>query len=174
MSRLHWIDAPITGRLATMARPRADDWLEDEIAGWKASGLSTVVSLLEAAEVAELGLRREAELCKANDLAFVSFPIPDRGIPDSHADASVISQSIAVAITGGRSVAIHCRAGIGRSSLIASCALICAGIAADHALGLVKAARGVDVPDTEEQRDWIVSFGEVYLSGIQARAFRPR
>ena len=34
MSRLHWIEMP--GRLAIMARPRADDWLEVDVTEWRA------------------------------------------------------------------------------------------------------------------------------------------
>jgi hypothetical protein len=48
--------------MAIMARPRADDWLDNEVAEWKAGGLEMVVSLLEPEEVFELGLLREAEL----------------------------------------------------------------------------------------------------------------
>jgi protein-tyrosine phosphatase len=59
----------------------------------------------------------------------------------------------------GRSIAIHCRAGIGRSSVIAACALICFGIEAEKALALIGASRGLIVPDTDEQRDWVVDFG---------------
>jgi hypothetical protein len=52
--------------------------------GWKAAGLDVVVSLLEPDEISELGLRREAELCRAQGIAFISFPIADRGLPKSH------------------------------------------------------------------------------------------
>ncbi|WP_315755825.1 MULTISPECIES: hypothetical protein [unclassified Bradyrhizobium] len=38
MSRLHWIDLPIAGRLAIAARPRAEDWLADDIAAWVGRG----------------------------------------------------------------------------------------------------------------------------------------
>src|SRR5713101_2898754 len=50
---IHWIDLPVAGRLAIMARPRAGDWLADEIAGWRAAGIDIVVNLLEPAEIAE-------------------------------------------------------------------------------------------------------------------------
>lgn len=163
MSRLHWIEAP--GRLAIMARPRADDWLEVDVAEWKASGVDLVVSLLEREEVSELGLQREAELCRACGIEFISFPIPDRGVPDIQ-QASDIARSIADGIAGGRSIAVHCRAGIGRSSMIAACAMIYSGIEAGEALALIRAARGVIVPDTDEQRDWVVAFG-------RARAAQP-
>src|SRR5882757_644217 len=112
MSRLHWIEIPAAGRIAICARPRADDWLETEIGEWKASGLDMVVSLLERDEVSELGLQREAELCRASGIEFLSFPIPDRGVPENGPDVLQIASSIASGIACGRAVAIHCRAGI--------------------------------------------------------------
>ena len=45
--------------------------------------------------------------------------------------------------------------------MIAACAMICSGIEASEALTLIRATRGVIVPDTEEQRDWIIAFGKV-------------
>ena len=45
----------MAGRLAIMARPRAGEWLGDEISGWRAEGIDTVISLLEQEEVSELG-----------------------------------------------------------------------------------------------------------------------
>src|SRR4051812_30788730 len=101
MSRLHWIEIPAAGRIAISARPRADDWLEAEVAEWKASGLDMVVSLLERDEVSELGLQREAELCRAGEIEFVSFPIPDRGVPQTQPDALQIANSIASGVAKG-------------------------------------------------------------------------
>lgn len=63
MSRLHRIDLPTAGRLAIAARPRAEDWLAEDIAAWVGEGIAVVVSLLEPAEVHDLGLQREAALC---------------------------------------------------------------------------------------------------------------
>jgi protein-tyrosine phosphatase len=162
MSRLHWIELSAAGRIAISARPRADDWLETEVGEWKASGLDMVVSLLERDEVSELGLQREAELCRSSGIEFLSFPIPDRGVPEDGAHVWQIAGSIARGIADGRSVAIHCRAGIGRSSMIAACALVCSGIEASDALSRIKTARGLTVPDTDEQRDWIMAFGKMY------------
>jgi protein-tyrosine phosphatase len=143
-----------------MARPRADDWLQTDVADWKTSGVDMVVSLLEREEISELGLQREAELCRSSGIDFISFPIRDRGLPESQQEASRVARSLATELRDGRSVAIHCRAGIGRSSLIAACAIICSGIEAEEALALISAARGLTVPDTDEQRDWVLAFGE--------------
>jgi protein-tyrosine phosphatase len=158
MSRLHWIEVPAAGRLAIAARPRAEDWLEAEVAEWKREGLKTVVSLLGSDEVVELKLEREHELCRAYGMDFLSFPIPDRGVPVDMEDVQQFVRSIADHIAGGRSVAIHCRAGIGRSSMIAACAMICLGIDAEQALASIAQARGLTVPDTDEQREWVMAF----------------
>jgi protein-tyrosine phosphatase len=161
MSRLYWIEVPAAGRLAIAARPRANDWLEAEVAEWKGCGLDVVVSLLEREEISELGLQHEAETCRAMGIAFISFPIPDRSVPCLQ-DASVIISSIADGIANGLSIAIHCRAGIGRSSVMTACVLICTGINAGDALKLVRDARGLSVPDTDEQLEWIVEFSKAH------------
>jgi protein-tyrosine phosphatase len=158
MSRLHWIEVSTTGRLAIAARPRAEDWLETEVAEWKRDGLNSVVSLLERDEVFELKLDREAELCRAHGMDFLSFPIPDRGVPVNTENVKQLARSIADSIRGGRSVAIHCRAGIGRSSMIAACTMIWLGIDAQQALASIAQARGLTVPDTDEQREWVIAF----------------
>ncbi|MGJ5045890.1 hypothetical protein ACQR09_02425 [Bradyrhizobium oligotrophicum] len=62
MPRLHWIDLPTPGRLAIAARPRAEDWLDDDIAAWARERIAVVASLLEPAEADELGLQREPAL----------------------------------------------------------------------------------------------------------------
>jgi protein-tyrosine phosphatase len=155
---IHWIEAPVVGRLAIMPRPRAGDWLEDEIAGWRDAGIEIVVSLLETGEVAELELEREAMLCRALGMEFVAFPIPDRGLPGSVRETSTLARRLAMRLDEGKAVAVHCRAGIGRSSIIAACTLVCAGIGADAALAMIEMARGVPVPDTEAQRAWVLSF----------------
>jgi protein-tyrosine phosphatase len=160
MSQLYWIDLPAAGRLAISARPRADDGLKIDVDEWKASGLDMVVCLLEQKEVSELGLQREAELSRASGIEFVLFPIPDFDVPKAMPDAFQIAGSIADGVIEGRSILIHCRGGIGRSSVVAACALIRFGIEANAALALIKQTRGRDVPETDEQRAWIEAFGK--------------
>jgi protein-tyrosine phosphatase len=96
--------------------------LDAEVDGWKAAGVDVVVSLLEPSEVSELGLQREADLCRSRGIDFVSFPIPDRGAPEAD-QAAKMARVLAAQFRDGRSIAIHCRAGIGRSSIIAACTL---------------------------------------------------
>jgi protein-tyrosine phosphatase len=157
-ARVYWIDRPLAGRLAIMARPRAGDWLEDEISGWRTEGVDVVLSLLEQEEVNELGLQQEAGLCREQGMEFLSFPIPDRGVPESLREAVTLARALAREIDRGKAVAIHCRAGIGRSSLVAACALVCLGVDPAAAFEAIGEARGVSVPDTVGQRDWVTNF----------------
>lgn len=101
--------------------------LEDEIAGWAADGVDSVVSLLEAAEAHDLGLQREGELCRTRGMTFVSFPIPDYSLPESRPDVLRLAHSLVDELKQRRSIVIHCRAGIGRSSVIAACTMISMG-----------------------------------------------
>ena len=152
---VYWIDGVPCGRLAIMARPRAGDWLADEILGWRNAGINVVVSLLELHEVHELGLSREAELCLDHAIEFVAFPMPDRGVPDARQAASELARRLVEQIRVGKAVAIHCRAGIGRSALIAAYVLGLMGIESGAAFKFIGEARGVVVPDTKQQREWV-------------------
>lgn len=157
---MYWIDVAEPGRVAISAKPRAGDWLADEIGRWRLSGVNHVVSLLEAHEVHELGLQSEGIVCEAEGITFLGFPIIDRGVPESMARTRTLAASCAEAILNGESVLIHCRAGIGRSSLIAACVLASLGIAPDEAFDRIRAARGTLVPDTQGQTDWVLAYAE--------------
>lgn len=155
LSSIYWIDTSAPGRLAIMARPRAGEWLEDDIAGWRSQAIDGVVSPLERSEIAELELRREPELCRTSAMDFISFPIPDRGVLATAREARSLAQRLAVMPRDGNSVAAHCRTGIGRSSLVADCALVRAGVEPRIAFDRIAQARSVAVLDTERQRNWV-------------------
>jgi protein-tyrosine phosphatase len=148
------IPEAVVGRLAIMPRPRAGDWLEDEIASWRRSGLDVVVSLLEDAEIGELGLQQEQELCERAGLTFLRLPIPDRGLPGSRTEVARLVESLVAHLRAGHGVGIHCRIGVGRSALIAVCVLLALGQPLESAWAAIARARGLSVPDTPEQRAW--------------------
>jgi protein-tyrosine phosphatase len=154
---LYWIPIEL-GHLAIMAKPRAGEWLTDEIDGWRSEGVDVVVSLLESSESNELDLDGEATACVDAGIEFFSFPIRDRGVPRSVPDASKLIELLAEKLKAGASVAIHCRAGIGRSALIAACTLTRLGVAPAKAFELIGNSRRVRVPDTDEQSFWVEAF----------------
>lgn len=161
---VYWIDAGDGVRLAIMARPRAGDWLADEIAGWRLQKIDAVICLLEPHEIIELGLQNEAPLCTEHGIEFISFAVPDRGVPASlHATGELVGR-VAQELRNGKSIAVHCRVGIGRSALIAACILTSGGHSVASAFRRIAEARRVDVPDTAEQRDWVAAFA-AHVSG---------
>ena len=165
LSELYWISDRTPGKLALMARPRAGDWLEDEIGHWRASGIDAVVSLLETEEVSDLGLQPERALCEQHCIDFLSFPIVDRGIPASMRETKALAETLLGRIARGQAVAIHCRAGIGRSSIIAGSVLVLDGMSANEALAAIATARRTPVPDTDAQRLWLADFEAMVAGG---------
>ena len=157
-SDIYWVDAALQGRLGIMARPRSGDWLSDEVLAWRDDGVTLVVSLLDRDEVQELDLEHEADLCRDKGIEFISFPIRDRSVPTSFEAAAPLARLLADKINDGGALAVHCRAGIGRSALIAASALVCLGFDPIGAFDKLSNARGVRVPDTDGQHDWLVGF----------------
>lgn len=157
-TELSWIEGPWPGRLAILPRPRGGDWLEDDVCSWRQAGLDVVVSLLTHDENVDLDLTQEAGLCQAQGLQFLSFPIEDRGTPTSRRATLDLVRKLEKALTQGKSLAIHCRQGIGRSALIAACLLVLVSVDPETAFRRVSAARGCSVPETAEQREWVREF----------------
>ncbi len=151
---LYWINQQGV-RLGIMPRPRGNDWLGDDLSLLRQRGVDVVVSALTASETEELGLSVEAQECAQNDLLFVSFPIEDRSFPTNPAEFMLLVDQVVRHLRNGKSVMIHCRAGIGRSSLIAACVLVEFGLSLDDAFRAIEQTRGCPVPDTPEQREWV-------------------
>jgi protein-tyrosine phosphatase len=158
LAEIYWIQRVGTGRVGTMPRPRGGDLLADELRSLREQGVDVVVSLLRTSESAELGLADEEARCREVGIDFVSFPITDRSIPDSHPETMALARRLRLLAAGGKGVAIHCRVGVGRASLVAACVLILEGHSAEMAFARIAAARAHEVPDTAAQREWVERF----------------
>lgn len=156
--KLYWIDAQFPGKLAISARPRGGDWLEEEIEGWRKAGVDVVVSLLTSEENEDLHLEQESQLSSAQGIQFISLPIEDRGVPTPGPEASAVVEDVSDMLRRGRNVAIHCRQGIGRSGMVAAAVLSTQGSTPEDALNRVSRMRGLDIPETPEQRNWVLEF----------------
>ena len=158
---LYWVPGLGAYRLALMARPRGGEWLRDEIRYWHNAHVKTVVSCLTKEEVSDLVLGEEPALCAEFGIRFRAFPIADRGTPTSGRDFAILLHELQAALELGQGVAIHCRAGIGRSGLVAGCLLHKLGIPFAEIFPRLTQARGVVVPDTAAQIAWVRQFTEI-------------
>lgn len=156
-STLFVIDRSGPGRLATMACPRGGEWLADEVEALRTTGVDAVVSALTDSELAELRLTAEPEVVAQAGLTYIPFPIPDRGVP-TVAPATELVAQLSGLLAAAQFVVVHCRAGIGRSSLIAAAVLVKEGLSPTEAWTRISAARGLRVLDTEAQDAWLAGF----------------
>ena len=152
---MYWIQNQNNLRLAIVPRPRGSDWLPDEAQALRRAGIDILVSLLTEPEARELGLEHEQEACDAEGITFMAFPIPDRGVPASQQSFRLLIDRLRRELLAGRSLGIHCRQSIGRSSLLAAALLCSFGSSPDAAFAQIERSRGCSVPDTEEQRVWV-------------------
>ena len=151
-------------RLAIVPRPRPDDWLPDDVRALQHAGVDVLVSALTPEETEELGLVEEARFCKDCDLEFLSLPIEDRSVPVSASEFVQFLDSVSGHLRKGKAVAVHCRAGIGRSSIIVASALIRNGLSVESAFRTIEEARRCPVPDTPEQRQWVERFSAQFCA----------
>ncbi|MEM7663081.1 MAG: dual specificity protein phosphatase family protein [Pseudomonadota bacterium] len=147
------------GLIAIMRRP-SSDWLQDDIKALAEGGITLVVRLLTDTEVIELGLEREEDACRSSGIEFRSFQIEDRGVPENALAFVSLICELGQMVEAGARVAVHCRAGIGRSGLSAAALLINRGTTSDEAFARVSERRRVTVPDTDDQRRWIEAHAE--------------
>ncbi len=138
--------------------PTDFDWITETIAvgGWVAEydwprlareeRIRAVVDLREEA-------RNDPALLAAHGLDYLHLPTTDRG-PVS---AAMIERALAFLrsqAAAGRPTLIHCRHGIGRSAMVALCALVDRGDAPLDALERAKTARWKISPSPEQYEGW--------------------
>ena len=147
----YWVNT----QLAIVPRPRGEDWLDDEMVALREAGIDVVVSMLEEHEAAMLVLQDEGASAQRAGLVFINFPITDRSVPTNRVLFDEFLAKLEEQISQGKRVGVHCRASIGRSSVTTASLLIRSGVSIADVWVQIATARDCDVPDTEEQREWV-------------------
>ena len=150
-----WIDTASPLQLAIASRPQGGMWLRDDIRSLKEEGIDLLVSLLLFTESRELELDEEKAACSSVGMAFVNFPIPDGQVPPSRFAFVTFAQFLHKRAKAGLRVGVHCRACIGRSSVLLATVMRLEGHSAREAFDRISDARGMRVPHTAEQAKWV-------------------
>jgi protein-tyrosine phosphatase len=158
MNDVFWIESTPPVPLAIVLRPGAKLSVEADLATYKHFGIQTVVSMLEVKEAAWMNLQNEGALAEKLGLNFLWFPIPDTQVPQGVAAFRRFVADLAMRLRTGERIGVHCRGSIGRSTVAAACTLIHLGWKPGAALEAISRARGLQVPDTQEQEDWIYRY----------------
>jgi atypical dual specificity phosphatase len=154
----------LPGRLGGMPRPGIVDALDHDLEGLQRLEVTVLVTLEEQATVPRDALERFG-------VRLVHFPVADMGVPDVAA-AVELCRRIDAWMGGGDTVAVHCRAGHGRTGTLLACQLILRG---ETPRGALEAVRGLNPRCIQSgaQVDFLRSFatalGEIAAPG-HARA----
>ncbi len=116
MPVVYWLPSNGLGRSGLCLRPRGSEWLLEDCLNLRAQGVHTLVSMLTKAEERELQLLQEFDCCNEVGLHFSSWPLLDRGTPPSILAWTQRFEQWSAGI-GEQTIVVHCRQGIGRSSL---------------------------------------------------------
>ncbi len=163
LETVFWMPGFSNFKLGIMARPRGGEWLNDSIGCLSSQGVDLVLSLLEDQEIVELELEREGDFCKEYGIKFFRFPIPDRKTPESFSKVNIFLKKIKTELNNPESrMVIHCRMGVGRAAIIAAAIMMVHEMHPETALLQIQNARGVSVPDTQEQKKWVIQFWEYF------------
>ncbi|KAH9028985.1 protein-tyrosine phosphatase-like protein [Lactarius pseudohatsudake] len=137
------------------------------------AGVRTFIDLTESGELSPYAPHLAAHVARVGsieqrDVEYHSFPIPDRCLPRSE---SYVRQILAVLRDNarrGRTCAVHCRGGIGRTGVVVGCWLVESGAVEDGAAALrfiaeewksvEKYRRFPQSPETGGQCDFVRNF----------------
>jgi ADP-ribosylglycohydrolase len=160
----------LAGEHPSAAGPEA---LPDRMRRLLDAGIECFIDLTEPGELASYenflalpSARRDAH--------YLRKPIRDHGVPDSAERMQEILDALDAALADGRRIYLHCRAGIGRTNVVAGCWIANRGAGGEAALerlnrlwrGSARALSWLTVPETEAQAQFVRGW-------LPARAARP-
>ena len=156
----------VVGRLHLSACPGTWEGAADraavhrDLAAIAASGADLLVTLVESDELPLPLADWRAEIAAAG-LGFVHLPIPDFGVPDATFEMGWSVAALADRLRRGEVVALHCRAGLGRTGTIAARLLVeVAGLDAEAAVARVRRDHAAEAVETAAQMQHLRSVAE--------------
>ena len=101
-----------------------------------------------------MNLQAEEQICVELGIKFHRHPVIDHALPIQPGFDAFIDSLLPI-LTSGGFIAVHCFAGIGRSTMTVCALLLRLGVSASEAIALSSHARGFDVPETEAQVEFV-------------------
>ncbi len=129
-------------------------------------GATTLLSLVQDYEYAQLGVPDFAAQVARTRLEWLRVPILDFGTPDAATDAAWQAQRgrLRAALDRGDKVLVHCAAGLGRTGTLVARLLVDAGLDPADAIARVRRARSGTI-QTSAQAEFVRSDRRFTLRG---------
>ena len=162
------LDVPAGGRLILSAQPAKFGALDLALAAYRRSGARLVVSLLPDQELKSLDLHSLLDRCAHHDLTWAHCPIDDFSPPGPAFEQQWkgVASTVQSLLDKGQGVALHCRAGLGRTGTVAARILIERGLSASDAIGLVRQTRPGSI-ETSAQEEYLRHFASKSALGLK-------
>jgi protein-tyrosine phosphatase len=150
--RLGLTQAPGTwdGEPLPAFRPEYGRVAADLVALSQHHGVQALLTLQEQKELAEWGLEEICEGAARLGMESLWHPIPDGRAPGRPEEVEATVIRVVELLEAGKTVAIHCLAGLGRSGTIAAAVLVRLGGRPGTAIARVRAARPGAIQTTEQ------------------------
>lgn len=156
LTPIYWLNGlPAPGRVGFMGAMKGGAALSGEVRRLREEGARVLVCTLTPREMGFLGLVNLPVACLMHDVRLRMLSVVDRGVPDADADTAAVLDELARAVADGQGVVAMCRAGLGRSVIVAGAVAQRVGLRHELALAMLGHARGRPVPETEEQMRWL-------------------
>jgi len=174
----YWV---VPGRFLVGEYPGSPSRAEamDRLRRFLAAGVTCFIDLTEPDELPSYEPLLPFAAPDGRRIEYFREPIRDHGVPDGPETVLRAIDLIDEALDSGRLVYLHCRAGIGRSAMVAGCWIASRG-AVDDALGRLqehwrqseRSRRWPAVPETDEQAEFVREWSS-RCSGSGALAASP-
>jgi protein-tyrosine phosphatase len=129
--------------------------------------VSVIVSLMENPEYALVAIPDFFLACSAHDLKTIWYPIPDMNAPKNTKSFRLLIEDIVSRLHKGEIMMVHCRGGIGRTGMVASCVLTALGVRPMTAIKRIRDTR----PRTITRRCQ-VAFVRRFANSMKGRVIR--
>ncbi|MBV8404109.1 MAG: ADP-ribosylglycohydrolase family protein [Gammaproteobacteria bacterium] len=156
LANSYWV---LPGRLLAGEYPGGAnaEMTRERLARLMGAGIDCFLDLTQPQEIPSY------EAALPEGVLYLRRPIPDHGTPSASAQMSEILDCLGKALRERRVIYLHCRAGIGRTGMVAGCLLAEHGFIGDQALGELNrlwqqsARSGLwpSVPETPEQVEYV-------------------
>lgn len=125
----------------------------DAVAAWNAAA---VVTLMEAHELAGVGILAIGDEVRRRHMEWHHAPIVDVSTPDAAFEVtwSTLSARLRGLVSRGARVLVHCRGGLGRSGMVVARLMVEDGMEACAAMQAVRAVRPGAI-ETPAQENWV-------------------